>query len=664
MNWLLLPMNIKVCTFIGRLTSPPYRIEYGRIFTMLLLAVLTILLIACGGTADPSENAALSPEAASAAAEDGTAVSSDATDEPAGIVTRLVERLVDETTTTQPGQPASGDTDSSEPTTLDLALSTELPDIDPQIAVSEPQFDLVENLFTGLTNYNPATNTIEPELAERWETSDNGRTWTFHLRDDIFWVRPATTGGSPEQLGDVQPIRPVAADDVVYAVQRVCDREVETPYAFILFIIEGCQAVHTVAEATAADLARIGIRAIDDTTLEITLTKPAGYLLTMTSMWLFSPVPRDLVTELGMEWETEVGEMGSGWQTPANLLTSGPYVLVASDLTLQRAVLQRNPLWPIDRGGNADIVNILYLVDEADAYAFWQERNLDIAPLPTAERENFIQRSPERAKIVTDQTLFYLGFNFESQVFREPEMRRAFSAAIDRERLVEEIYGGEALAMRHFMPPGILGAAAADELGVGYSPDYARQELSNSTVRNCRLMPPVTFLVSSIDLSLRQAELIRDLWDEELNCPEENINIEQVQFGALLANSRAEAGGARPDMWELAWAPYFPDAHNFVSDLLHCQDGDNRQKRACSEVDTLIRRASATVDPGQRQETYRQIENLLFAEGGLFPIVPLYVQSDTYAVQGWLTFTPALFGGEQYDTYVIDNATKELERER
>jgi oligopeptide transport system substrate-binding protein len=547
---------------------------------------------------------------------------------------------------------------------LDLTLPTGLPNIDPAIAVSGPQFDLVENLFVGLTNYNHATNTIEPELAEGWEVSDNGRTWTFALRDDIFWIRPTSTLDRNSGLLAADPIRPVVADDVVYAVQRICDRESETPYAFILFIIDGCQAVYTLAEATAADLARIGIRAVDATTLEISLTKPAGYLLTMSSMWLFSPVPRDLATELGAEWLTDAGLPSNGWQTPDNLLTSGPFMPVSMEPNAERIVLHRNPLWPISRNGNADMVNLLFVEDELESFALWQERNLDVARLPASEREAFLERTPEKVQLIPDQTLFYLGFNFESQVFREPALRQAFSAAIDRESLIDGITAGEGLPMRHFTPPGIFAAPEVDEVGIGYSPDYARQQLANSTVQDCRLMSDIVFLVSSIDFSLRQAELIRDMWEDELQCPEEIITIEQVPFGALLANTRPEAGGARPDLWELAWAPYFPDAHNLLSDLLHCQDGDNRQLRPCDEVDTLIRNAGAAVDPAERQALYREVENRLFGESGLFPIVPLYVRVETQVVQSWLTFTPAAFGGEQYDTYVVDTLTKELERSR
>lgn len=631
-----------------------------------LLLLLLITAAACSGLGgDPVEPATEASEGVTPPPGSETPTST-VTEEPPGLVTRLMERLRPDTTLPPSSQPVSN---LDDPITLDLVIPGGLPNLDPQTAASDAQFDFVENLFAGLTNYNLSTNMIEPELAERWEVADNGRTWTFYLRDDVYWLRPdtgATGTGIPRA---VQPVRPVVADDVVFAIQRVCNRDVETGYAFILFIIEGCQAVHTTTGATptAADLARIGVRAVDATTLEIRLTKPAGYLLTMTSMWLFSPVPRDMVLELGNEWTNNLGTMGSGWQTPDNLLTSGPFFLAeayADDAENPRVVLLRNPLWPLDRGGNADVVNIRFLNDTQEAFTLWQGRELDVVALPVAERDAFLQRSPDRAKIVTDQTLFYLGFNFDSQVFREPELRQAFSAAIDRQQLVEDIYGGEALPMRHLSPPGVFGAVAAEEVGVGYSPDYARQRMSDSTARNCSLVPPFTFLVSSIDLSLRQAEYLRDMWGDELNCPEDVINIEQAPFGALLANTRADATSGRPDMWELAWAPYFPDAHNLLTDLLHCQDGDNRQRRECSEVDTLMRRAGSTTDPAERQAAYRQIENLFFGEGGIFPLIPLYVRSQTFAAQGWLQYNPALFGGEQYDTYVVDSVLKELERGR
>jgi ABC-type transport system substrate-binding protein len=171
-------------------------------------------------------------------------------------------------------------------------------------------------------------------------------------------------------------------------------------------------------------------------------------------------------------------------------------------------------------------------------------------------------------------------------------------------------------------------------------------------------------LVSTADLSLLQAELIRDMWISELNCDEQLIQVEQVEFGKLLANTTAETGGLRPDMWELAWPANYPDAHNLLSDLLHCTDGENRQNRPCSDADRLMHRARTTADPMERIALYRQVENEFFSENGNFPLIPLYVRGDYMLVQGWLDFPAALSGGEQFDTYRIDQELKRLERSR
>lgn len=577
-----------------------------------------------------------------------------------GFVTRIVEQITIVTSTPDPAATAE---EAQEPVVLDISLSGELPNLDPGVAESNSQLDLAQNLFIGLTNFNPDTNAIEPELATTWSVGADGRTWTFRLRDDVFWVRPSSPRPGSEDLWGATPVRPVTADDVVFAVQRLCSRDVETPLAFSLFIIDGCERAFTILEPTDADRSQIGIRAVDDTTLEISLVKSAGYFLTLTSMPFFQPVPRDLVTEQGDEWLDAIGEYSTGWQTPDNLVTSGPYLPVPTETTSQRVALHQNPLWPIEAPGNVDVVNITFFDDEMDAYEMWEDRGLDIAPLPATEREQFIESSAAKARLIPDQVLFYIGFDFGSQVFREPEVRRAFSAAIDRQALIDELYGGRGLVMRHATVPGVVATIPVDEVGVGYSPDYARQQMAASTFRSCRLMPPVTLLVSSADLSLLQAELIRDMWVEELECLKENINIEQVQFGALLAATRQDATG-RPDMWELAWAPTFPDAHNLLNDLLHCQDSENRQNRECGEADTIMQRASSILELEERISLYRQTESLFFNENSLFPIAPLYIRAREIIVHNWISFAPVAFGGQQWDRVALDATLKELEQSR
>jgi ABC-type oligopeptide transport system substrate-binding subunit len=450
---------------------------------------------------------------------------------------------------------------------------------------------------------------------------------------------------------------------VVRAIERLCTRETGTPEAYNFFIIEGCEAVYSLAKPTEQDLDAIGAEALDATTLQITLTEPASYFLTLTSMPQMRPVPGELIEDHGSSWRTKAGELADGWQTPENIVTNGPFIPSAAVFSDESFALHKNPLWPLNRPGNIDVVNIAYEQNEDDIFKAWGEKTIDLSPLPVDERESFLAQTPVKARLITNQTAFYVGFNFDSIVFREPEARRAFAAAIDRTKLIDFMFQGRAQELQHLTPPGVFGAPPVDEVGVGYSPDFARHQMSSSSFRNCKLIPEISFLVSTADLSLLQAELLRSMWKTELECDEKLINIVQDDFGALLSNT-SPASASRPDLWELAWPPTYPDAHNVLTDLLHCTEGENRQNRTCSEVDRLLRQAAVTPQPEERQALYRDAENLFFGEAGLMPMIPLYVRGDYILVQNWLTLTPALTGGEQFDTYIIDEELKRLEQSR
>jgi ABC-type oligopeptide transport system substrate-binding subunit len=567
------------------------------------------------------------------------------------IVTRILEPTPTPTVVPSPAP------EDNQPVVLDVSfVRNSVPSIDPQVTNDEDGIDLIENMFVGLTRYNHVTNQVDPALAQSWEVSENGRVWTFSLRDDIFWVRP--TNQQVDGYVISEAVRPVVASDMVFAIQRTCARETNAPDAFILFLVEGCEQVHQQASATPADLENIGVQALNDTTLQVSLNRSAAHFLTITSLWFMRPLPRELfeesfIEEYGEDWQTAV-------QNGAPFLTSGAFMPLESDFL----TLQRNTLWPIPFQGNTEVVKINYIDTDDIALLLWQAKSLDLIEATELNLTNLSPATLQQLRLVSQQTLFYFNFNFESGVFREANVRRAFSAAVDREALVEEVFGETALPMRHLMPPGVVGALPPDQIGVGYSPDFARLQMAESGFRSCRLMPDIRFMVSSSDLSLLQAEIIAQMWVEELGCEESQIQIEQVPFGTLLANTRADAGAARPDIWELAWASYFPDAQNWMGDLIHCQESENRERRPCGEVDTLIREAATTADLAKRFEIYRQIENMLFGAEGITPLAPLYLRSDLVLVQDWLTYQPALFGGEQYDGYEIEVARKELERSR
>lgn len=149
--------------------------------------------------------------------------------------------------------------------------------------------DLVENLYVGLTRFDPVTQTVEPAAAESWTVSDDGLTWTFTLRDDLQWVR------YDSETDEVVAVRPVVAGDFVYSVQRACDPLRPSPITANLMVIRGCQTVAQAFPEVVNDLfiaREIAIRATSPTTLEIELLFPTSYFLTLTSTQDYRPIPR------------------------------------------------------------------------------------------------------------------------------------------------------------------------------------------------------------------------------------------------------------------------------------------------------------------------------------------------------------------------------------
>lgn len=546
---------------------------------------------------------------------------------------------------------------------LDIALASMPETLDPQQVNNDIQIDLIENLFVGLTRYNGATGVVEPDLATDWEVSDDGLVWTFNLRDDIYWIRPGLPDPTrilPAQT-EPQPYRTVIADDVVFAVQRACDSRTQARDVLALYVIEGCEAVHAQVEATEEDLAGIGVRAVDEYTVEFTLTKPASYFSTITSLTLLRPVPREVVAAYE--------ETGASWAEFPAVLTNGRFLVTTDDTTQDvddsRTALQRNPYWPTSFSGTVELVNI-YWTDSEAAYELWLNKSIDVSPVPVGMREEIMQdtRLQSRTQLVPTQALFFLAYNFDSELFSDPSVRRAFSAAIDRQALIETVYGGAGLPVRHLSPPGVLGAPPSDQVGVGYSPDWARLQMAESQVRDCSFIPEINYLVSNTDLALFHAETLRTMWSRELGCPEEKIVIEQAQFGSVLARTQAGASAERPDLWDLGWTSYYPDAHNWLGEILHCEESENRQNRPCTEADNLISQAATASSLEERRSLYRQAEELFFGDNGVQPVAPLFVQGSFELVQPWLVHEPAHFGGEQYDRYFIDPLTKRLERQQ
>jgi oligopeptide transport system substrate-binding protein len=544
----------------------------------------------------------------------------------------------------QEGSVATGDV-----VTYYGARDDEISTLDPQLGEDVISINYIENLFVHLANYDLVTADIVPEAATSWEVSEDGLTYTFTIRTDIPWVKhnPETGEVKQEVDADGNP-RFLTANDFEYGIKRGCDPNWGSYYSGIIAtVIKGCDDTFSYEDPENIPpemFDAIGVSAPDDETLVIELVEPAAYFLSMTPMWTLAATP---------QWAIE--EYGDEWTQPGNIVTNGRYVLNFWQPGVGVTIV-RNPLMPEDMqgSGNVEKFDVKIVPDVSTEYALWLNNELDVANIPTAELEAHLADYADESIQIADLAVFYISFRMTKAPFDNVHVRRAFSAAYDRETFVAEVRQGQGIPMTHFAPPGIFGAPPIDEVGIGYDPEFARAELAEAGYPNCEGFPQVTLLGYSGQATLNWIEFAQANWSDVLGCSADLIQIEQQEFSDLLTTTDASTDDAEaPHMWTLGWGPDYADENNWVGDVLHCEQL-TRQKRECNEIDALIEEARFETDPEKRKELYYQVEDMFFGPEGEVPFFPIFLRIQYVAQHSWVDRIPSLFGGEQYYNWSLD----------
>jgi oligopeptide transport system substrate-binding protein len=535
------------------------------------------------------------------------------------------------------------------------AVSNQLYTLDPQVAVDPQSFDAIEQLFLGLTDHDPEhPGEMRPELATSWSVSEDGLTWTFTLRDDVPWVRWDPFDREAEVL------RMVTADDVAFGIQRACDPNIDVNYYSqqeVSRLIRGCDDLldQTPERVSYADYDLVKVYALDDTTLQIELNNPTSYFLAMTAMPSMRPVRRETIEEYDDEW-IEVGK----------IVTNGPFVLHELELGVRRVFL-RNPYIPRDLLGPINFERVIDTVveDTETRYALFLDNQIASVEVPAAELQSVLADPffGENLVLVSDSTAFYLAFAHDKPPFDDVRVRRAFSAAVDRNAFVEEVRHGFGIPMNHFTPPRLFGAPPINEVGMGYDPEFARTQLEAAGYQDCEGFPTIEMF--TFPRTRDWAEYLAFSIEYELGCDPNTIDITQMDYSALLeAIDTDHPPGDRPHMWTMHWRPAYADANALMSEAINCRS-KNYLNRPCTDADDLIDRARIETDADDREAMYYQIEDMLFGRSGEFPFIPLYLDLNYVLHQpyadAWFE-TDGIFGGEHYDWRCIDHYAQERAR--
>ena len=527
---------------------------------------------------------------------------------------------------------------------------------DPQAAAATDQFELVDHLFLGLVDFEPVGRQIVPRMATAWTFEEATNTWTFTLRNDVSWVRyDAATD-------EIVPVRPVVAADFVAGIRRGCDPTPGNLYTHMLAVtIAGCQAV---AETDPDDLTpqsfeQIEARALDDTTLAITLTAPRAYFIPMSWLPILRAVPGEIVDAFGADWVR-----------PEHILTNGPFVATEVEPDV-RMVFKRNPWLPADLAGpgNLDRVIMLQQTDVTTSFLLYLDNEIDLSGSPDNMAE-YLPDNPDllaQLVLVSTSTVYEIVFDMSAPPFDDVHARRAFSAAIDRQAFVTEIIPGAGVPMMHWVPPGAFGASPIDQIGIdqgpswGFDPDFARAELALAGYPDCQGFPEVR-----LDLEPGATffgEFLQGMIQEHLGCPMEVLDIEEFEFVTLLELiSKDSPDEERPNLWVTGWSPDYPDANNWLYDVgLHCE-ASNDMRAPCTAWDDLVLAAQTEPDLDRRAAMYHQAEEMMFGYEGEFRIAPIFLGAASILVKPWVSAPSdhALF--TRWDWVTVDAAQQQAAR--
>ncbi len=520
-------------------------------------------------------------------------------------------------------------------TTADPALVTDFASA--QIT-SETHYALVRGVETNL-------NDVQPGMASKYEVSKDGLTYTFTIRKGIPWVR-WDGKAVVEAKDDKGATLYVTAKDFEFGLKRTLDPRTASEYAYVFTsIIKGATEFNKSKETGDALIKvrdAVGIKATDDQTLVITLSEPAGYAINILTL-----------TNAAAQPQSAIEKSGAKWFEPGNSLSYGPWV-ISEWKHDERLTLSKNPFWPgIENSPKPSIDEIVMtFLDQAASFNNYQAGTIDIATVPLADLDRARVDATLKAEISEAPVLnsAYYGFTATKAPFDDVRVRRAFSLAIDRESIVENVNKGGTPA-RWFSRPGIAAAPTVEKypkLGIGFDVDAAKKSLQaylDEKKLTVDTLPPITLLLYKSDAVSKVAEAIQQMWQETLGV---KVSIVSQEFKVFLQTIQTDP----PGVYALGWSADYADANNFLREVFRSNSGNNYTRWKSDAFDTLVDQAARETDATKRTDLYSQAEDILVSKDAV--IAPLYWGTRVFVTKPNVTRTVSQTNGdERFEKWTI-----------
>jgi oligopeptide transport system substrate-binding protein len=485
--------------------------------------------------------------------------------------------------------PAASAADNAAPKKiLNFGNGAEPQDIDPQIITGDIEENIALALFEGLVCYDPKDLHPVPGVAKSWEISPDGLVYTFHLREEARW----SNGES------------VTAQDFVRSYQRMLTPSLAAQYAYMIFnYVAGAKDYY---DGKIKDFSRVGIKAPDAHTLQITLQNPTPYMLKIMCHNSWLPVPIDTIAKFG-----GLDRKGTDWTRPENIVGNGPFRLKAW-LPQQKIVVERSPTYWDRANVKLDEIDF-YAVESSDTEEhMFRTGQLDITYELPRQKIPFYQRDhPELLNIGPWLSVYFYRCNVQRPPLDNVKVRRALALAVDRESLVKDVTkAGEqpAYAVNY---PGTAGYFPQARLTGTL--DDARRLLAEAGYPNGRGFPPLELIYNTLESHRSIAEAIQQMWKKNLNIDVALKNEEWKVFldAQTTGNYQIARGG---------WGADYVDPNSFL-DLWETGNGNNETNWSSPDYDRLLAASYTAKTDAERYAIYQKMDAILVDE---LPIIPLF----------------------------------------
>ena len=555
---------------------------------------------------------------------------------------------------------------STEPKILRLSGgASDYGTIDPSLATQSAEIQIAETTSLGVVRQNETTAEIELAMATDYEVSDDGLTYTVNLMENVPWVRYNADTGEVEVVKDCSGNdRNVTAQDFAYGILRTIDPATASEYAYAMLpYLAGAAEFN---DGTNTDPAAVGVKVVDDNTIEYTFTAPAVYNLNLLGLWIAHAEPKWLI-----EGDDCTEAAGDKWTEQEFFQGYGPFTLKEwiHDASM---ILVKNPFWPGNETvpqAKIDEIDIRFL-DASPALSEFDAGNLDIAGIPSEEFDR-IHSDPAYTDMIrpvyTLGTEWY-GFNTQLAPTDDQRVRLALSLAIDRDTLVKQVVKG-GIPAQFFTNPGAAGGPKPEQYpdgGVKYDPERAKQLLDEYLTEK-NMQPAdlkMTLMANSTEGNQKTGEAIVGMWKDVLGI---DVNFVTQERQVYLVTRQ----DGKEQIYRNSWVQDYPDANNFLFDVFGLNaaftsvvdwpanatgdvdaeytTGDNTNFDKFNE---LLQQAANEQDPQTRMDLYAQAEQILLVDEAV--VAPLYWYSSDILTRPEIKDTDSITGYDHWEKWDIE----------